>query len=69
MIKVEGYRAFRGTMRISPKSGAAPFELTGDWLYKPDTHCWYGQGRSFGEEICEVVCSARMDLPAPLEEA
>lgn len=63
MIKVEGFRAFRGTMRISPVSGAAPFELTGDWLYKPDTRCWYGQGRSFGEEICEVVCSTRRDLP------
>ena len=56
MIRVEGYKAFRGTMRITPvaSSGMASFELTGDWLYKPDTGCWYGCGRSFPEEICVV---------------
>ena len=54
MIRVEGYKAFHGTMRITPvaSSGVAPFELTGDWLYKPDMGCWYGCGRSFPEEIC-----------------
>lgn len=57
MIKVEGYRAFHGTMRITPvkSSGIEPFEITADWLYKPEYKCWYGQGRSFAEEICEVV--------------
>ena len=56
MIRVEGYWAFHGTMRIVPKcGGVTPFELTGDWLYKPDTHCWYGSGRSFPVEICMVV--------------
>jgi hypothetical protein len=57
MIKVEGYRAFHGTMRITPvkSSGIEPFEITADWLYKPEYKCWYGQGRSFPEEICEVV--------------
>ncbi len=56
MIKVEGYKAFHGTMRITPKSAMiAPFELTCDWLYKPDTGCWYGKGQSFGADICEVV--------------
>lgn len=56
MIRVEGYRTFHGTMRIAPKSeGVPPFELTGDWLYKPYTHCWYGQGRSFPVEICMAV--------------
>jgi hypothetical protein len=55
MINVEGYRAFRGTMRITPKNGIKPFDIEGDWLYKPDFGCWYGQGRSFAEEICEVV--------------
>ena len=55
MIKVEEYKAFRGTMRIVPKNKSIePFEITGDWLYKPDTKCWYGGGRSFSEEICEV---------------
>ena len=56
VIKVDGYWAFHGTMRICPKcDNVDPFELTGDWLYKPDTRCWYGQGRSFPVEICMVV--------------
>ena len=56
MIRVEGYWAFHGTMRIAPEcDNVAPFELTGDWLYKPDARCWYGSGRSFPVEICTVV--------------
>lgn len=56
MIKVEGYKAFKGTMKITPKCAAVqPFTLSGDWLYKPDTDCWYGQGKSFGADICEIV--------------
>lgn len=55
MICVEGYKAFRGTMRITPINGAAPFELRGDWLYKPEHDCWYGCGRSFPAGICEIV--------------
>lgn len=56
MICVEGYKAFRGGMRIVPISGTpAPFELRGDWLYKPQYDCWYGCGQSFGANICEIV--------------
>ncbi len=56
MISVEGYKAFHGAIRITPKADKVkPFELSGDWLYKPDTGCWYGCGRSFGADICEVV--------------
>lgn len=56
MIKAEGYKAFYGTMKIKPKAAHLPsFELTCDWLYKPDTKCWYGKGNSFAEEICEVM--------------
>lgn len=56
MIKVEGYKAFKGTMKITPKNADfKPFELESDWLYKPDTDCWYGNGRSFCASICEVV--------------
>lgn len=55
MIKVEGYKAFHGKMKISPVSGIEPFVLECDWLYKPDTGCWYGNGSSFGVGICEVV--------------
>lgn len=56
MIKVEGYKAFKGVMKITPKNANfKPFELESDWLYKPDTDCWYGDGRSFCDSICEVM--------------
>ena len=53
IICVEGYKAFRGIMQITPKNPKIkPFELSGEWLYKPDTKCWYGNGSSYPEEIC-----------------
>ena len=56
MIQAEGYQAFRGTMRIIPKSQKFhPQEIYGDWLYKPEYDCWYGNGQSFAAEICEVI--------------
>ena len=59
MICVEGYKAFRGTMRITPKNPVFPvMEITGDWLYKPEYDCWYGAGRSFCADVCEVIAYA-----------
>ena len=57
IIKVEGYKAFHGDMNINPKDpNIAPFCICNkDWLYKPDTSCWYGDGRSFPAEICEII--------------
>ena len=57
MICVEGYKAFHGTMRIIPvNTSLKPFIIANkDWLYKPDTKCWYGDGRSFPADICEIV--------------
>ena len=56
MIKVEGYKAFHGVMKITPKIKCVPpVEIEGDWLYKPEYKCWYGNGASYGEEICKVV--------------
>lgn len=56
MICVEGYKAFHGTMRITPKNPKIePFDKTCDWLYKPEHKCWYGGGLSYSEEICKVV--------------
>lgn len=56
MINVEGYKMFRGAMRITPKcEGVEPFEIAGNWLYKPQYNCWYSGGRSFVADICEVV--------------
>ena len=37
------------------KSRVEPFEIEADGLYKPDTDCWYGNGRSFEALICKVV--------------
>lgn len=55
IINVEGYKAFYGTMRITPKAAVPAFELTGDWLYKPETGCWYGLCNSFADAICTIV--------------
>lgn len=56
MLTCENYRMFRGTMKITPKNpDFEPFTMTGDWLYKPDTQCWYCHCRSFPEAVCTVV--------------
>ena len=55
MIEVEGYKAFHGTMRITPRVSIPPFEITADWLYKPEYKCWYGGGRSFPQDICTII--------------
>ena len=56
MICVEGYKAFEGVLRVTPKSKITePFELKGQFLYNPFSRCWYGCGRSFVADICEVV--------------
>ena len=66
MICSEGYKAFRGTMRIVPKNpNTKPYELTADWLYKPEYQCWYGKGSSFPEEICEVLVDLTAQPPNP----
>jgi hypothetical protein len=56
MINVEGYKAFKGIMRIVPKTVLMqPFEIEGDWLYKPEYDCWYCCGSSYPASICEIV--------------
>lgn len=56
MICVEGYKAFHGTMKIIPNNPEIPpFNITADWLYKPDFNCWYGKGQSFPAEICKPL--------------
>lgn len=56
VISTEGYKAFRGTMHVTPGNPAfQPYDLDGDWLYKPDTECWYCKGHSFPAEMCQVV--------------
>lgn len=56
MIEVEGYKAFRGQMKIIPKNERIkPFIIDGDFLYKPDYKCWYNGGSSYPEDICHIV--------------
>ncbi len=53
MIVSDGVKAFRGVMVIHPRN-AEDIILEGDWVYRPENKCWYGCGRSFGEDICEI---------------
>ena len=54
MISSDGLRAFRGVMKITPVNGKDAFFLEGDWVYRSESGCWYGCGRSFGENICTI---------------
>ena len=56
MLECEGYKMFRGTAVITPKTVAvAPFLVCGVWLYKPDTGCWYVKGQSFPAGIVSHI--------------
>lgn len=56
MLECEGYKMFKGIMRIIPKSTCVlPFEVEATWLYKPEYDCWYGKGISYIADICEIV--------------
>lgn len=43
MMCCEGYKMFHGVVTVTPasESGVEPFDMTGTWLYKPDTKYWY----------------------------
>ena len=53
VIIVEGYKAFAGWMRIDWRIGIE--KVRGDWLYRPDTNCWYCKGESYPAEICTIL--------------
>lgn len=56
MLTCEGYKMFKGTMRVEPKSVCFPREdVYGTWLYKPDTDYWYCNGRSYSPRIVTLV--------------
>jgi len=54
LMIVEGYSMFHGTMQVSDYSGQRTTEITGDWLFKPDTKCWYCRGESYPHEMCKI---------------
>ncbi len=54
-LTCEGYIMFNGTVDIIPKNtDFKPFSLFGTWLYKPDTGCWYCNGRSFTKDVVDI---------------
>lgn len=56
VIQVEGYKAFSGLMKWVPGNPEYPSQrIYGDWLYKPDTDCWYCNGISYPADTCEVL--------------
>ena len=56
MISVEGYKAFHGSMKITPVNSSTVILIKDkDWLYKPEYNCWYGDGHSFSANICEPI--------------
>lgn len=53
ILECEGYKMFYGTQLVANSNGAEC--ITGDWLYKPDTDCWYCKGRSFPATTTTLV--------------
>ena len=52
MLECEGYKMFRGKATIVPKNKLfKPYQIEGDWLYKPEYNCWYCGGWSYPAEI------------------
>ena len=41
MLKCDGYKMFHGTVTVTPVNDKPPYEITGTWLYRPDTKYWY----------------------------
>ena len=41
MLKCDGYKMFKGTVTVTPVNGKPPYDITGTWLYRPDTEYWY----------------------------
>lgn len=53
-IHVEGYIFFRGIMLIKVGYSDSPLQVFGNWLYKPDTDCWYCGGHSYPAAVCKL---------------
>lgn len=41
MLKCDGYKMFKGTATVTPVNGKPPYDMTGTWLFRPDTNYWY----------------------------
>ena len=48
MLETEGYKMFCGAATWTPRNPNYPPKIiTGTWLYRPDTACWYCNGTSY----------------------
>lgn len=54
IISVQGYKAFTGVMRVSWPDKPSE-EIYGDWLYRPDTNCWYRENETYPADICVLM--------------
>ncbi len=54
IICVQGYKAFTGVMRVFGPDKPAE-EIYGEWLYRPDTDCWYCKEQTYPAEYCAIV--------------
>lgn len=56
MLQCEGYKMFRGSMRIdAPRGEWNGRVISGVWLYKPEYDCWYCDGGSYPAEVMCLV--------------
>ena len=58
IIIVNGHRAFRGWMEVwlsAPCGRIGKSEIYGDWLYEPDTDCWYCDDLQFPAKNCIIL--------------
>ena len=61
MLACDGYKMFHGSVKITPVNGRPPFDLTGTWLFKPETggmwFCKPDQNGRFAEGYPEDILS------------
>ena len=55
MITVEGYKMFRGALVLKPGGHSDIVRIEGEFLYKPEYDCWYGNGSSYPSSLIELI--------------
>ena len=54
MLTCEGYKMFKGVMKITRTNGNYE-HIEGTWLYKPEYECWYCKGSSYPQGVCTIL--------------
>lgn len=55
MLSCEGYKMFKGSMKIIPLTSMKEYVVEGTWLYKPEYECWYCNGSSYPASVCSIL--------------